>query len=47
MTIKNFQRRAAKTWPAADFARQTLLALQDHLQIAQSPTRQTQTTGSK
>ncbi|HEX3710798.1 MAG TPA: DUF4142 domain-containing protein [Pseudolabrys sp.] len=46
-TIKNFQRQAAKTGPAADFAKQTLPALQDHLQIAQSLTRQTQTTGSK
>jgi putative membrane protein len=43
--IKDFQQQAAKTGPTADFAKQTLPTLQDHLQIAQSLTQQT--TGSK
>ena len=43
--IKDFEQQASKTGPAADFAKQTLPALQEHLQIAQSLTQQT--TGSK
>lgn len=46
-TIKDFQKQADKAGPAADFAKQSLPTLQDHLQMAQSLTQQTQTTGSK
>jgi putative membrane protein len=45
--IQAFQKQAAKTGPAADFAKESLPTLQDHLQTAQSLTQQTQTTGSK
>jgi len=43
--IDEFQKEAAKSGPAADFAKATLPTLQEHLQIAQSLT--SQTTGSK
>lgn len=46
-TIKAFQKQAAKTGPAADFAKQSLPTLQEHLQIAQQLQQSSQTTGSK
>jgi putative membrane protein len=45
--IKAFQQEAAKTGPAADFAKATLPTLQQHLQLAQSAAQQAETTGSK
>jgi putative membrane protein len=45
--IKAFQRQAAKSGPAADFAKQSLPTLQKHLQMAQDLQNKAQTTGSK
>jgi putative membrane protein len=44
--IKDFQKEAAKTDAAGDFAKQTLPTLHKHLQMAQSLT-QPATTGSR
>ena len=46
-TIKDFQKQAAKSGPVADFAKQSVPVLQEHLQMAQSLKQQSQTTGSK
>jgi putative membrane protein len=45
--IDDFQKEAAKSDPAGQFAKQTLPTLQKHLQEAQKIEQQTQTTGSK
>ena len=45
--IKAFEQQATKSGPAADFAKQSLPTLRQHLQMAQDLQNQSQTTGSK